>query len=900
MAEGGALFKTSSAAQQKQFFKSLSCNIACTASSTAPTADASRPSVCRIQGSSSSEQLTNIIKDGGTPPPQSVIKFFNAEFAKRVCLLDGSLDTSFQACNLTEADYRGEHFSDFNEVDDTGKAIALKGNHDLLVFTKPELVEKIHKDFFEAGSDICKTNTFGGTSIAQADYKIHSIIYELNKTAAQIAKKASSAVTKADTKKPRFVAGALGPTRHSLSTPSNEKFPAYRSICWDELVDSYLEQVAGLVDGGVDLLLIEMASDTLNAKAAIYAIDEYFERKKKERLPLLIETTVTTADGRNLSGQSMEAFFVSIKHANALSVGIKGSVDAKLMKDFYAPLASLASCWCHMCPDASDPEAFASGLQGCAKDGLLNLAGGCSGTTPAHIAAALKKLKDCTPRTLPALPALSCMQLSSTEACFIQPENGAQLVGQRCNPIASAAFKGSIDQCSWDEALAIAAAQADKKADVLDINVDSSEIDSVWGMGKFVRTCSSVPKIAKLPLMIESSEWCIMEEGLKNSQGKCIVNALNINRGRDEFLWMAKMCRRFGAAILVSTEDDKNSAQSSAEKVRTCQECYKILRTQLDFPAEDIIFDPSLLGVGTKLSSSNAINFINALAEIKRTCPGVSLCAGVSNVSILFGGSPTLRQAMHSVFLYHAIQNGLNFAIVDPGKLLCYEDIESETRTLCEEIILDKSADGNHQERFIAFASYAGALNLVEVSDEKPLTMQPKLSATPIRAMVQAVGTINSSIFQQFGSKAHASFNIFKYQQAMDVSRSIMFSSISAWMGQGGSPIGPPASSMLDEFAWWSRAQSLTNNAISMQWGPVGDIGLRRAVYGSRDAFATGQLGQKLIMPEETRYILKVAVTFQNIPEFLGLGFLDEATRMDLQRGGDFIIWDTHPEIKVR
>nr|UKS50369.1 B12-dependent methionine synthase [Alexandrium pacificum] len=710
------LAKASDPEAQKAFLRSLEVGVKCEAEHAMPEPGAAACDVCRVEGSVDTQKIADLIIAGGTPTPTEVVKYFNTELKQRICFLDGGMGTRIQAEHLEEDDYRGDRFKDFNQIDANGVPVSLKGNNDLLVFSKPDLVKDIHKEFFAGGSDICETNTFNGTGISQGEYKMQDVVYEMNKVGAQLAKKAAAEVTKEEPHKPRFVAGAVGPTSRTLSVSPSVEDPSFRNVTWDELVESYVEQVGGLVDGGVDLLMIETIFDTQNAKAAIFAVDEYFERTKKEKLPVMISATIVDNSGRTLSGQTIEAFFISIKHARAFTVGINCALGAAQMKKFYKMLTDMNQGWCHVYPNAGlpnamggydeDPEIFSTNIRDYAKDGLLNFVGGCCGTFPSHIAAVAAKVKDCPPRKLPELPKYPYMQLSGLEPCLLKPDAGFQLIGERCNLMGSAKFKKLVDTYKWDEAMDVCLAQCDKKADILDFNFDSDLIDGKSAMGKFMRLCVTEPNVARLPFMIDSSKWPVIEEGLKCVQGKSIVNSISLKVGEAEFLRQARLCQRFGAAGVLMAFDENGQAATYEDKVRICQRSYRLLRSKLDFNPEDIIFDCNVLTIATGLPEHNSygIDFINAVAEIKRTCPCVSFSGGLSNLSFSFRGLNSVRDAMHSVFLYHAIPKGLNMAIVNPGGLPRYTDIDEKTRKLCEEVILNKSTDGKHVDRFLEFA----------------------------------------------------------------------------------------------------------------------------------------------------------------------------------------------------
>ncbi|CAE7027101.1 mtr [Symbiodinium natans] len=710
------LFKSSTPEQQLGSLRSQKWEVECTAEHVQPKPGCKLVDPCRVEGAQETQKVAQKIIEGKTPTPTEVVNYFNGELKKRICFLDGGMGTRIQAESLEEADYRGDRFKDFSEKDANGIPVSLKGNNDLLIFSKPDMVKDIHKEYFMAGSDICETNTFNGTTISQGEYKMQAVVHEMNKVGAELAKKAAAEVTKEEPHKPRFVAGAVGPTSRTLSVSPSVEDPSFRNVTWDELVDAYKQQVSGLVDGGVDLLMIETVFDTQNCKAAIFAVDQYFLETKKERLPVMLSATIVDNSGRTLSGQTIEAFYVSVKHAQPFTVGINCALGAGQMKGFYKKLADMNTGWCHVYPNAGlpnamggydeDPEIFSTNILDYAKDGILNFVGGCCGTFPSHIAAVCKKVKDCPVRKLPEIPKYPTMMLSGLEPCSVDKEAGFQWVGERCNLMGSAKFKKLVDAYKWDEAMEVCVAQCEKKADILDFNFDSDLIDGQSAMSKFMRLCVTEPTVAKLPFMIDSSKWPVVEEGLKCVQGKCIVNSISLKVGEEEFLRQAKLCMRYGAAVVIMAFDEKGQAATFEDKVRICQRSYRVLRENLDFPPEDVIFDCNVLTIATGLPEHNsyAIDFINAVAEIKRTCPCVSFSGGLSNLSFSFRGLNSLRDAMHTVFLHYAIPKGLNMSIVNPGGLPRYEDIDPKTRTLAEEVILNKSEDGNHVERFLDYA----------------------------------------------------------------------------------------------------------------------------------------------------------------------------------------------------
>lgn len=916
IAEGGSptltqeqslLVNPSSSAQQKEYWKAVKCTIGCESVHITPDEECGPTDFCRVSGTTSTDELATVIVQQRKAHPDAVARYLNNELKVRTCLLDGDLRSRLDCEDLSEEDYRGEHFGDFNEVDDLGNPVSLEGNTELLNFTQADLITDIHVEYFKAGADICRTNTLNANLVSQKKYCIDSIIYEMNVQAAELAKKAAAQVTKDDRNKPRLVAGNIGPTCHSLSIAPHTAFPSFRNVTWDELVDCYLEQITGLMDGGVDLLMIDQACDGLNAKAAIYAVEEYFERTKKTFIPLIIGASIQDSTGRTQSGQTIEAFYASVKHAKPLSIGICGTGQADGAKQYYESLAQLSSSWCHLCPsaDAEDPEGFAEAVLGCAANGLPNIVGGAAGVLPDHISKVAQILESGKQRKLPAeRESLPCM-LSGMDPCFFRPDDGLQIVGQRCRVSGSATFRLLVENHLFEDAVGMCLEQIQQKADILDINLDLEGLDGEWAMGRFLRCCMTNPKASKVPYMIGSTDWRVIEEGLKHVQGKCIVNAICVNQGDEEFLWMAKVCKRFGAAVIVSAIDENGIAQTYDDKTQICQNCYRLLRTDLDFPPEDIILDPNMWGIGTADSCRNGIDVINALKEIRRTCPSASLIGGLSNVSLLFTGNDAFRQAMHSLFLDSAIPAGLNLCIARAGRIPRPNDVHHQMQALCRDVILNKSADGEHIIRFVGFAAMMGALHIMPTSElPAPAPKPPPPTSRPmlLRTIVQAAGTGGGvSIFQMFGSKSHAAHNIHRKIHGLGVERNIMFSSISAWMGMGGNPLFPPQSAIMDSLAWWSRAQGLNHGATALQWGPVGDIGSRRAAYGSRDAMATGKLGMQLIMPPEAAHLLRVVCLYQQVPEFIATAFFEEETRHQYQRttGGPIIVQDCFPEIKV-
>lgn len=615
---------------------------------------------------------------------------------ERILFMDGAMGTMIQRHKLEEPDFRGDIFKD-SEID-------LKGNNDLLSLTRPEIIKDIHRQYFMAGSDIVETNTFSATSIAQEDYKLAHIAYELNLKSAQIACEVATEVSD-KTSRSCFVAGSIGPTNKTASMSPDVNDPGYRAVSYDELVNSYYEQVKGLVDGGVHLLLVETIFDTLNAKAALFAVDKYF-RDENIELPVMISVTITDNSGRTLSGQTIEAFWNSIRHVKPISVGVNCALGAKEVRPFIANLSAVADCYVSCYPNAglpnplSDtgydekPEDTAKYLTDFASDKLINIVGGCCGTTPDHINAIYNALKDFEPREIPSfepamlLSGLEPFNLVDKKAPFV-------MVGERTNVTGSPRFSRLIKEEDYETALSVAKQQVENGANIIDVNFDEGMLDSVQCMVKFLNLMASEPDITKVPVMIDSSKWEVIEAGLKCLQGKGIVNSISLKVGEEEFKRQADLIKRYGAATVVMAFDEDGQAATKEDKVRICKRAYDILVNQVGFPPEDIIFDPNVLTVGTGIEEHNtyAVDFIEAVREIKASCPYARTSGGISNVSFSFRGNNTVREAMHSSFLYHSIDAGLDMGIVNAGMLEVYDEIEPELLTNIENVLLNKSPE---------------------------------------------------------------------------------------------------------------------------------------------------------------------------------------------------------------
>ncbi len=623
--------------------------------------------------------------------------YLRNEMSKRIMVLDGAMGTMIQKHPLDEAKFRGERFK--NHTKD------IKGNNDLLSITQPDIIYNIHKQYFEAGADICETNTFSGTTIAQADYEMEKYVYDINYESAKLAKKAAQDVEKADGRR-RFVAGAMGPTNRVASMSRNVDDPGFRDIVFDQLVAAYLDQTKALIDGGVDILMVETIFDTLNAKAALYAIEKYYDEApiSEPRLPLIISGTIVDASGRTLSGQTVEAFYTSIMHMKPLCIGLNCALGATEMRPYIQRLSNIAECFISAYPNAGLPNAMGGYSQkpsetyGFIRDfcnaGFVNLVGGCCGTTPDHIRETARAAEGVKPRVPPTQ--YKNMRLSGLECLEFRDDMNFVNVGERCNIAGSIVFKRLIKENNYEKALEIARKQVEDGAQILDVNMDDGMIDGEAAMTKFLRLVVTEPNISKVPIMIDSSKFHIINAGLKAVQGKCIVNSISLKNGEEDFLEQAREVRRHGAAVVVMAFDEQGQAATKEDKVRICKRAYDLLVEKVDFPPWDIIFDANILTICTGLPEHNnyAVEFIEAMREIKRVCPYAKCSGGLSNLSFSFRGLEVIRMAMHSVFLYHAIkETKMDMAIVNAGALPIYTDIDPELLKLCEDAILNKTPE---------------------------------------------------------------------------------------------------------------------------------------------------------------------------------------------------------------
>jgi len=622
---------------------------------------------------------------------------------ERILILDGAMGTMIQEYNLEESDFRGDVFSKDN--------IELKGNNDILCLTKPEMISRIHEKYLDNGCDIIETNTFNANRISQADYNTEDYCFELNKKAASIAKKACE---KYSTKnKPRFVAGALGPTNKTLSISPKVEDPGFRDVSFDQVKEAYEEQVRGLIEGGADIILIETIFDTLNAKAAIVAVKKVF-REKEVELPLIISGTITDLSGRTLSGQTVEAFWTSIKHANPVCVGLNCALGPSDLRPYIEKLAQIATTNVHCYPNAGlpnemggydeTPESMCEHIEEWCNSGLINIIGGCCGTDPHHISHFVDAAQNTKPRNFTSERNIRFTEFSGLENFTIRPDSNFTIIGERTNVTGSLKFARLIKEENYEEALEVALQQVENGANIIDINMDEGLLNSEKCMARFLNLISAEPDIARVPIMIDSSKWSVIQAGLKSVQGKAIVNSISLKEGEEDFIAKASEILDYGAAVIVMAFDEKGQAETVDRKVQICKRAYNILTEKLEFNPTDIIFDPNILAIATGIEEHNnfAKNFIEATKIIKNQCPGCRISGGVSNLSFSFRGNNTVREAMHSAFLFHAIEAGMDMGIVNAGQLIVYDEIPNDLLTLVEDVIFNQRKDST--ERLVDFA----------------------------------------------------------------------------------------------------------------------------------------------------------------------------------------------------
>lgn len=670
----------------------------------------------------------------------------------RILVLDGAMGTMIQQYQLEEADYRGVQFQDFHKD--------IKGNNDLLSITQPQIIEAIHKAYLDAGADIIETNTFAANSISQADYDLEDQAYNISLASAKIAAKVVAEYTQINPEKPRYVAGAFGPTTRSASISPDVNDPGARNVSFDELKDSYYEQARGMLDGGVDLFLVETVFDTLNAKAALYAIDQLFEERELE-LPIMVSGTITDASGRTLSGQTAEAFLISMSHMPLLSIGLNCALGAEEMRPYLEALSKNANCFISAYPNAGlpnefgeydqSPEEMREYIRDFAKSGFVNMIGGCCGTTPDHIQLMAEAVVGISPREIPEVPAYT--RLSGLEPLEIRPETNFVNIGERTNVTGSRKFARLIRSGDYAEALSVAQHQVEGGAQIIDINMDEGLLDSEEAMVTFLNLVMAEPEIAKLPIMIDSSKFSVIEAGLKTVQGKCIVNSISMKEGEAAFLEQAKICRRYGAAVIVMAFDEQGQADTTERKVEICARAYDLLTQKARFRPEDIIFDPNIFAVATGIEEHNdyAKFFIDATRQIKARCPGAKISGGVSNISFSFRGNNVVREAMHSAFLYHAIQAGMDMGIVNAGMIEVYKDIPADLLERVEDVLFNRRSDATDRltEYAEQFRNQGGKVLVKDLSwREKPLG--ERIAHALVRGVTEYIEADAEEARQQF------------------------------------------------------------------------------------------------------------------------------------------------------
>ncbi|MCI5105753.1 MAG: methionine synthase, partial [Pseudomonadales bacterium] len=647
---------------------------------------------------------------------------------QRILLLDGAMGTMIQAKKLSDADFRAERFKDFPHD--------LSGNNDLLSLTQPEVIKDIHLAYLRAGADIVETNTFNATRSSQADYHLEDLAFELNLEAARLARQACDEVSAETPDQPRFVAGVLGPTSKTASISPDVNDPGFRNTSFDVLVKDYCNSTMGLIEGGADIILVETAFDTLNAKAALFAAQQCFEELGKS-LPIMVSGTITDASGRTLSGQTVAAFCNSIAHAKPLSVGFNCALGAEQLRPHIEETSALVPTYVSTHPNAGlpnefgdydqSPEEMAKIVAEFAAEGFVNIVGGCCGTTPEHIAAIRDAVAEHKPRKIPDIK--PACRLSGLEAFSIDEDSLFVNVGERTNITGSARFARLIREEDYETALDVARDQVESGAQIIDINMDEGMLDSLAAMEKFLKLIASEPEISRVPVMVDSSKWEIIEAGLKCIQGKSVVNSISLKEGEQDFLDKARLCLKHGAAVVIMAFDEQGQADTLERKNQICKRSYDLLREKLDFPASDIIFDPNVFAIATGIDEHNnyAVDFIECCRFIKENLPGALISGGISNVSFSFRGNNTVREAIHSVFLYHAIKAGLTMGIVNAGQLTVYDEIPEDLKTAVEDVVLNRNDSATEKLMEVA-QNYSGGPEKTKVEDlswrEKPVAQR--------------------------------------------------------------------------------------------------------------------------------------------------------------------------------
>ncbi len=670
---------------------------------------------------------------------------------QRIMVIDGAMGTMIQRYQLDEKDYRGERFADYHKD--------IKGNNDILSITQPQIVEDIHREYLEAGADIVETNTFSSTSIAQADYDMQELAYELNYESARIARKVADEINQKTPDRPRFVAGAIGPTNRTLSISPDVNNPGYRAVTFDELKDAYYDQARGLIDGGTDILLIETVFDTLNCKAALFAIDTLFEERGIQ-LPIMISGTITDASGRTLSGQTAEAFWISVSHMPLLSVGLNCALGAKEMRPHLKDLSEAANVYISAYPNAGlpnemgeydqAPEEMRDYIRDFASSGFVNIIGGCCGTTPDHIRLMTEAVEGLPPRKVPE--ASPYTQLSGLEPLVIRPETNFVNIGERTNVTGSRRFARLIREEDYAEALSVAQQQVEGGAQMIDVNMDEGLLDSKEVMVEFLNLMMAEPDIAKLPVMVDSSKFEVMEAGLKCIQGKSVVNSISMKEGEEQFIEQAKIVRRYGAAVVVMAFDEQGQADTTERKVEICKRAYDILTQKVGYNPHDIIFDPNIFAVATGIEehANYAKYFIEATRQIKEHCPGAKVSGGVSNISFSFRGNNAVREAMHSAFLYHAIRAGMDMGIVNAGMIEVYEDIPKELLTLVEDVLFNRNDEATEQLTDYAERVKGGGKKLQKDLSWREKELSDRISHSLIKGITDYIIEDTEEARQQF------------------------------------------------------------------------------------------------------------------------------------------------------
>ncbi len=681
---------------------------------------------------------------------------FKDQLSRRIAVMDGAMGTMIQQRQLTESDFRGKRFAKH--------PCDVKGNNDLLVLTQPELIYSIHHDYLDAGADLIETNTFNANGISLADYRMEHLAYEFNLAGAEVARRAADAVNARDPSRPRVVAGAIGPTNRTASMSPDVNNPAFRAVTFEQLRAAYYEQVRGLMDGGVDLLLVETIFDTLNAKAAFVAIDQY-RLEHGADVPVMASVTITDQSGRTLSGQTIEAFWHSIAHARPFSVGINCALGAVQMRPYIEELSKHAPVYISCHPNAGLPNAFggfdetprrmAEDLRDFAGNGWVNIVGGCCGSTPEHITAIADAVRDLPPHTVVAADHLT--RLSGLEPLTIRPEMNFINIGERTNVTGSPKFSKLILNDRFEEALSVAQQQVNEGAQIVDVNMDEAMLDSEQSMVHFLHLIASEPDICRVPVMIDSSKWSVLEAGLQCMQGKGVVNSISLKEGETKFTEQARVVKRFGAAVVVMAFDEAGQADTIERKVEICTRAYRILTEDVDFPPHDIIFDPNILTVATGIDAHNdyAINFIEATRRIKATLPYCKVSGGVSNISFSFRGNNVVREAMHTAFLYHAIKAGLDMAIVNAGQLGVYEAIPNDLLKLVEDVLLNRTPDAT--ERLVTFAETVkqGGKTVVKDDAWRKDTVEKRLSHALVKGIVDYIDEDVEQARQSYDKPIH-------------------------------------------------------------------------------------------------------------------------------------------------